>query len=139
MLALVLSALSTVKSWLTGSKLGRAVLLCLAIVVVAAFCYWAGHRDAAQDERRKCREQADRALVMAQESNRKQEVTHAHEIQELQTRYAQQQQQAAGVDARALADFGSGVRRLRFPVAPRCAGAATLGSPPVRVDGPPSA
>jgi hypothetical protein len=120
--------------WVTGSKLGRVLLVVAGIALAILVSYSMGRARGAARESARCKEQANWAMVVAQESNRKQEMTHAREIQELQTKFSQQQQQAAAVDARALADFGSGSRRMRFPLAPRCPAAPAATGATGRVD-----
>jgi hypothetical protein len=120
--------------WLTTTRCGRYLLAVLAVALVAQVSYCAGNSRGGAREASKCREREQRAMVNAQERYRTEEEFHAKEVRELQSRYASQQQTAAAVDARAVADLGSGVRRLRFPVARGCPSAAAPGGTPGRID-----
>lgn len=117
-----------------ASKVARIAVIFVVAALVLLAAHYADVRKAVNKERAACKEQAQRALVSAQERYRTEEEFHAREIQELQTKYANQQQQAAAVDARAMADLGSGVRRLRVPIASRCPAPTSVAAPTGRTD-----
>lgn len=141
-LAWVLAAGLKALGWLRGflaSGPGKIIGAVALAVLVTWAAYQAGSAKGTAKAEAKCKEQAQRALVTAQERYRTEEAFHAREIQELQTKFSREREQAASVDAAAMADLRSGVRRLRFPVAARCPAAAPPAASTGRVDGPAAA
>jgi hypothetical protein len=122
-----------------ASRACRIAIVVAAVALAIVISYRVGKSRCAAVEARKNQELQQRAMVAAQERYRTEEVFHAREIQELQSKFSALQQQAARDDSRVAADLGSGRARLRFKVAARCPTPAATGLAPLGTHGPETA
>ena len=104
--------------------------LCLAVLVANV----AGKRAGASFQRVLDQVQAAQAVAVENGKNREKEIAYERTISELRRGYAAKAAAEAVGDAHTLADLGSGVVRLRLPVARRCPAIPATATAAARVD-----